>query len=317
MNHLFNVSVYHKEDALAKAKAFCDKGVYVDGLELLTGDEPVDPSFKGYCGSVHLPYAADWYGPATGKRPVDPGMEESLVRYRHFGRDMDEIVLAIRTAIEAAAPMDPAYGVFHAGSANIDELLCYDYSDSDTDVIDVFAEIVNRAVADFPGGEPPFALAFENTWWPGFRFMDSSAFKRLADRLEFEEWCLCLDTGHLLFALKGSDDEQEALEMLNRTADGYSDDMLSRTVSMHLHVNVSRKVLRTLSDPKSASIPLEERMKLAYKLIGNVDQHRPFSDPAVKDFVARIDPDFVVHEMGAVIMEDQIRDHICQRSLFD
>lgn len=317
MNHLFNVSVYHKEDALAKAKAFCDKGVYVDGLELLTGYEPVDPSFKGYCGSVHLPYAADWYGPATGKRPVDPGMEESLVRYRHFGRDMDEIVLAIRTAIEAAAPMDPAYGVFHAGSANIDELLCYDYSDSDTDVIDVFAEIVNRAVADFPGGEPPFALAFENTWWPGFRFMNSSAFKRLADRLEFEEWCLCLDTGHLLFALKGSDDEQEALEMLNRTADGYSDDMLSRTVSMHLHVNVSRKVLRTLSDPKSASIPLEERMKLAYKLIGNVDQHRPFSDPAVKDFVARIDPDFVVHEMGAVIMEDQIRDHICQRSLFD
>ena len=36
MNHLFNISVYHQEDALAKARAFCDKGVYVDGLELLT-----------------------------------------------------------------------------------------------------------------------------------------------------------------------------------------------------------------------------------------------------------------------------------------
>ena len=317
MNHLFNISVYHQEDALAKARAFCDDGAYVDGMELLTGYEPVDPSFREYCGSVHLPYAADWYGPATGKRPVDPDMEDGLIRYRHFGRDMDGIVSAVHTAICMAAPMDPAYGVFHAGSANINELLCYDYSDRDLDVIDVFAEIVNRAVADFPGGEPPFALAFENTWWPGFRFTDKASFNRLADRLEFEEWCLCLDTGHLLFALKGSDDEQEALEMLNAAADGYSDDMISRTVAMHLHVNTSRKVLRTLSDPDSASIPLEERMNRAYKLIGNVDQHRPFSDPAVRDFVDRIDPDFIVHEMGAVEIDDQIRDHICQRSLFD
>lgn len=317
MNHLLNISVYHAEESLAKAKAFCNDGRYVDGLELLTGYEPVDPSFRDYCGSVHLPYAADWYGPATGKRPADPEMEDSLVRYRHFGRDMDEIVAAVRTAMTVAAPMEPAYGVFHAGSANIDELLCYDYSDRDSDVIDVFAEIVNRAVADFPNGEPPFTLAFENTWWPGLRFTDRRGFERLADRLEFDEWCLCLDTGHLLFALKGSDDEEEALEMLNATADGYSNDMLSRIVAMHVHVNTSRKALRTLTDPNSASLPVEERFGRVHKLIGNVDQHRPFSDPGIKDFVARMDPDFIVHEMGAVAIEDQIRDHICQRSLFD
>ncbi len=317
MNHLFNISVYHDEGALAKARAFCNDGQYVDGLELLTGYDPVDPSLKDFCGSVHLPYAADWYGPATGKRPVDPSMDGALLRYRHYGRDIDGIAAAIHRAMEVAAPLDPAYGVLHACSANMDEMLCYDYSDSDEDVIDVFAEIVNRAVADFPGGEPPITLAFENTWWPGLRFVDNRSFERLADRLEFDDWCLCLDTGHLLFALKGSDDEAGALEMLNRAVDGFSDDMLSRFVTMHLHVNTSRKNLRTLSDPNSASIPIDERMDRVYDLIRNVDQHRPFSDPAVRDLVARIDPDFVVHEMGAVVIEEQIRDHICQRSLFE
>ena len=316
MNHLFNVSVYHPGDAAAKAKAFCD-GRYADGLELLTGYEPVDPSFKDFVGSVHLPYAADWYGPATGKRPVDPSAEPSTVRYRYYGRDMEGIVESVRTAIEMAAPMEPGYGVFHACSASIDELLCDDYSDSDTDVIDVLAEIMNDAVSSFPGGEPPFTIAFENTWWPGLRMTDSSGYRRLTSKLEFEDWCICLDTGHLLFSMKGTDDEREALEVLNRCVDGYSSDLMQRIVTMHLHVNTSRKALKSLSNPDSASIPLEERMSQAYKLIGNVDQHRPFSDPGVKDLVERISPDYIVHEMGAVVIEDQIRDHICQRSLFD
>jgi hypothetical protein len=316
MNHLFNISVYHAEGDIAKARAFCD-GRYADGLETLTGYEPVDPSFKECSGSVHLPYAVDWYGPLTGRRPADPSMEPGLLRYRHYGRDRDEIVAAVRRAIEMAAPLEPGYGVMHAGNANIDELLCYDYSESDTEVIDALAEVMNDAVSAFPSGEPPFTIAFENTWWPGMRMTDSAGYKRLASKLEFEDWCVCLDTGHLLFSMKGSDDEAGALEILNGCVDGYTSDLMERIVTMHLHVNTSRKILRTLADPDSASVPTEERIKRAYKLIGNVDQHRPFSDPGVRDLVERIDPDYIVHEMGAVVIEDQIRDHICQRSFFD
>ena len=317
MNHLFNISVYHDPESIGKAKAFCDDRRYMDGLELLTGYTPVDPSFKPYCGSVHLPYAADWYGPATGKRPVDPDMDDSKVVYRHYARDRNGIVEVLRKAMETAAPLDPAYAVLHAGSANINELLCYDYSDRDLDVIDVFADLMNDAVSAFPGGEPPMTIAFENTWWPGLRMVTADGFRRLAGRLEFDDWCLCLDTGHLLFSMKGTDTEAEALEYLNRAVDGYPSEMLARIVTMHLHVNTSRKILRNNADPNSASVPLEERMARAYKLIGGVDQHRPFTDPGVRDLVERIDPDFIVHEMGAVKIEDQVRDHICQRSLFD
>lgn len=316
MNHLFNISVYHQPEELAKAKAFCDDGKYVDGLEILTGLDPVDPSLRPYCGSVHLPYCGDWYGPASGKRPVDPSFGDSRVSYLHYARDFDGIVDVLRRSMEVAAPLDPAYGVLHACSANLNEMICYDYSDTDAEVVDMLAEILNTVVSAFPGGEPPITLAFENTWWPGLRLTDVGIYKRFADRLEFDDWGLCLDTGHLLFAMKGSDDEAGALEMLNRAVDGFSDDIMNRLITMHLHVNTSRKNLLTLSDPNSASVPFEERMQRFYKLVGNVDQHRPFSDPGVKDLVARIDPDFVVHEMGAVVIEDQIRDHICQRSLF-
>ncbi|MBQ3736757.1 MAG: hypothetical protein II855_07500, partial [Candidatus Methanomethylophilaceae archaeon] len=99
MNHLFNISVYHAEGDKAKASAICD-GRYADGLETLTGYEPVDPSFRECSGSVHLPYAVDWYGPLTGRRPADPSMDPELLRYRHYGRDREEIVAAVRRAIE-------------------------------------------------------------------------------------------------------------------------------------------------------------------------------------------------------------------------
>ncbi|MBO7410232.1 MAG: TIM barrel protein, partial [Candidatus Methanomethylophilaceae archaeon] len=275
-----------------------------------------DTSYKGRVGSVHLPYAADWYGPATGKRPADESLDSELLRYRYYGRNEDEIVEALYTAMKAAEPFEPAYGVLHAGSANIEELLCYDYSDDDIDVIDVLAEMLNRAVSRFPGGEPPFTLALENTWWPGFRAEGPKGYRRLTDKLEFDDWGLCLDTGHLLFTTKGSDDEAGAIEILNRVADTYPEEMVMRIITMHLHVNTSATIHRTLSENDCARLPVEERFKRAYKLIGNVDQHRPFSDPSVLDYVERIDPDFIVHEMGAVNIDEQIRDHICQRSLF-
>jgi len=42
---------------------------------------------------------------------------------------------------------------------------------------------------------------------------------------------------------------------------------MERIVTMHLHVNTSRKILRTLADPDSASVPTEERIKRSPDLI--------------------------------------------------
>lgn len=315
MCHLLNVSVYHDAGDLERAKRFCDDDRYVDGLEVLTGYHPVDPSLRDRTESVHLPYAIDWYRPYLGEGAPDGDLDS--IRFRSYGRDRDEIVESLYLAMRMAEPLDPSYGVLHACSASIDELLCRDYSDRDEDVIDAFADVLNEAVSRFPGGEPPFTLALENTWWPGLRMTDSRGYERLEDRLEFLDWGICLDTGHLLVSMKGSDDEAGALDILNRCADDYSESLLSRLIAMHLHVNTCAQVIRDNTDPNSASIPEQERIAKAFTLVSMMDQHRPFSDPAVKRYVDRLNPDYIVHEMGAPVMEDQIRDHILQRSLFN
>lgn len=316
MLHLFNVSVYHSRADLGEAAGFCRDGRFADGLELLTGYRPVDSSLKDLTVSVHLPYAVDWYRPYLGQSLFSDDDDADSVRFRGYGRDRGEIVESLRLAMRMAAPLEPAYGVLHACSANEGELLCRDYTDRDVDVVEAFAELLNEAVSAFPRGEPPFMLALENTWWPGLRMTDGRGCGLLEDRLEFENWGICLDTGHLLISMKGSDDEAGALEILNRCADGYPESLVSRIVSMHLHVNTSASVIAGLADSPDAGIPEDERFTRAYGLVSRMDQHRPFSDPAVRDYVERLDPDFVVHEMGATAVSDQIRDHILQRSLF-
>ena len=44
-----------------------------DGLEILTGYDPVPASMSEGMIGVHLPYATDWYGPFTGRREVLKG----------------------------------------------------------------------------------------------------------------------------------------------------------------------------------------------------------------------------------------------------
>ena len=316
MKHLFNTTVYNSPEQMAKIRSFCDDGRYADGIEILTGYGPVDVSLRQYCGSVHLPYASDWYGPAIGRLEADPSYDQLRLRYTHYGKDKSQIVETLRLAIEVAAPLEPAYGVLHAGSANVDELFRFTYTDEDTDVIDVLAEIMNSVVSEFPDGEPPFTIAFENTWWPGMRMTDGKGTKRLEEKLEFQDWCVCLDTGHLLFSMKGTDTEEEALEVLHRCADSYSQDVLDRIAAMHVHVNTCRQILKNTSSDEPCDDPLSERLNRANSYIMKIDQHRPFTDPAVKEYVERIDPDYVVHEMGDPVQENHVRDHICQCSLF-
>ena len=317
MKHLFNISVYHFPEDLRRAcSAVGSEGSCVDGLELLTGYGEVDPSLSKYVTSVHLPFAVDWYGPATGTRPVQQGLTGDDLRYRHYGADRKDIVDSLRLALRCAEPMSPMYGVLHACSANIYELLSSTYSDSDEKVLSVFIDILNEVVSEFPDGEPPFTIALENTWWPGMRLLDGSLHDMLESGLKFDDWGICLDTGHILFASKRSTDECAALKVLNECADSYPDDLLDRLIAMHLHVNTSANLIDATADPNGADLQIDERIEKAYGRICSIDQHRPFTDPAVREYVDRLSPEFIVHEMSSPSIPEQIRDHICQSSFF-
>ena len=320
MDHLFNISVFHSPEDLRSVMGFRGglAAMGADGLELQTGFTDPPRDLKPLTTSVHLPYAVDWFGPWSGRRPADEGLMGDDLRFRSYGADRDGIAEAVRLSMDCARRMDPAFGVMHAGCGSLDELLCIDYSYGCREVLEAFCEMMNEAVSAYPGGEPPFTLAFENTWWPGFRALDGEGFRLMADRLEFDDWALCIDTGHMLVSAGGAPSEEESLEILNACVDRYPQDMLDRIVSVHLHTGATAGARKSgaLSRDECGSIPIQERIARAYRYLGLIDPHRPFATKGAADLVSRMSPDCVVHEMGAVDIADHIRDHICQRSLF-
>ena len=310
MKHLICNSIYSGEDGIEKMI------LPGDGVELLTDYGPVPDAFRD-CTAVHLPYAIDWYGIWSGRRQVSDDVPEDLIKYIYYGKDHREIIENVRRTIEIASSVDPAYGVMHACSADFDELYEREYTEKDSDVLSALTEIINSAVSGFKGGEPPFRIAFENLWWPGLRMTDAFGYRYLQDHLEFDNWGICLDTGHLLVALKGAKDQKDAIDMLNKVVDTYPKDLLDRIVVMHLHVNTSRDYISSFrSTPGFYDQGHMKRYSSAYKHVTSMDQHLPFTDRDVVELVERISPDYVNHEMGAVDMAERVRDYRIQRDLF-
>ena len=200
--HLMSHSVYASAEEVAGGHI---QGL--DGIELLTGYEPVDASFFGSSVSVHLPYAVDWYAAWTGVRKVPDDISDRDIRYLFYGRDRKEIINNLKLAMDNASAIDPAYAVLHACNANFDEILEYEYSDDDERILSAFVEMVNEVVSLFPKGEPPFKILFENLWWPGLNMLDDRGFRLIEKKIEFENWGLCLDTGHLMVSTKRSREE--------------------------------------------------------------------------------------------------------------
>ena len=310
MRHLINHSVYHQSGRLP---SLCDG----DGIELLTGYFETDPKQWPDAVSVHLPYTVDWYSVWKGRLTIPSEMSDDEVRFFSYGRDRQSIVEAVRKGIECARLFDPAYGVLHAGSANIDELLSESYSDTDMDVLKAFAEIVNEAVSVFPNGEPPFRLMFENQWWPGLRMLDDKEYRILCDRIEFENWGLCLDTGHLLVTTQRSRDEMQSIDLLTDIFSGYPEDMIDAIGVIHLHVNSSADYIRNYDAPKDfGAMGINDRLQQGYRFVGGMDQHRPFSVKDVRRITDILRPDYVTHEMGASDTDRREADYHQQRSLF-
>ena len=310
MQHLVNYSVYSQSGE----KPSLREG---DGIELLTGYFDVDKALWPDAPSVHLPYVIDWYSVWKGRLTIPDEMGDDEVQFFSYGRDRESIIDAVRRCIECAAPLRPAYGVIHAGSANIDELFNERYSDTDEEVLSAFAEIVNEAVKSFPGGEPPFRLAFENQWWPGLRMLDGRNYEQLCDEIEFENWGLCLDTGHLLVTTQQSRDELQAIDLLTDIFSGYPKEMIDAVGTIHLHVNTSAGYIKAYKAPENVpEMSIRERLNVGYKFVPGMDQHRPFTVRDVRRITDILKPDFVTHEMGAPDTSQREADYHTQRALF-
>lgn len=293
MRHLLSFSVYQDLGSLGENPWATLDSIGADGLELLTSYDAPDPCFRGLAETVHLPYATDWLAAWQG-RPYD--IPDDCCRYYMYGRDREEVVESITAALDAAASVSPAYGVLHAGNADIPHLYMRSQSRDSRQVLDAFADMVNTVVAGMPGSEPPFRILFENLWWPGLRLLDESDFRYLERKVDFDNWGICLDTGHMMNCLPRIDTERDGIDALRDIFLGYGRDLIDRISAVHFHWSASYGYRSTFEE----RIPQGDMMEFissVYTHISSIDQHMPFSDPGCAELLDILEPDYVVHEM--------------------
>jgi len=320
MKHLLSYSVFQElTDISADVSGIPSflKNIRCDGLELFTLFDKVPEIYYPYSVSVHLPYAIDWYRSWCGGT-MDDGYEEGSLDYITFGRNPGEMVSNIRRGIGFATPVHPAYGVIHAGNTDLDQVMHRKHVCDDRAILGSFAEMMNEVVSGYKGGEPPFRLVFENLWWSGLSLTEPWECRMLEDKLEFEDWGLCLDTGHLMNTVPDAYDQSSAIEGAMRIIDHYTDDMRDRITNMHLHYSASAEYRGTFEEsdrPDGESF--ERTLERSFSHVSSIDTHTPFSDPACADLVNAIRPDYVTHEMLSSEGRDPVHDFIQQRAFFD
>jgi len=311
MKHLISYSVYQEPTDLSADLENRLREIRCDGIELLTSHMPVDPCWKQYAVSVHLPFASDWMAAWNGE-PYE--MSDLHTKYYMYGRDREDILKTVRNIIDLAAPLKPAHGVMHACNISLRELGRHNYSGSCSEVITTFCEMMNEAVSAYPGGEPPFKLVFENLWWPGLRLQNDSEYRIMEKHLEFSNWGICLDTGHLMNTLPGIYTEQDGISALLKVFDGYPEDLIDRISAMHFHYSASGKYRETFEEQEYEGGPITDFIAKTYSHITTIDQHLPFSDPACGEIIDRIRPELVIHELPGH-GHSPIDDYIQQRGL--
>ena len=311
MRHLLSITVYDDGSALGPDPRSTLDSIGADGLELLTSYSEPDPGYRGLAVAVHLPYATDWLAAWDGE-PYD--MDEESSRFYMFGRSRDEVVANVADAIRHASSLDPAYGVFHAGNGRITELIRRTSSIDSNRVIDSLAEMMNTVVSGFPGGEPPFRILFENLWWPGLRLLDASDFVRLDSKLEFEDWGICLDTGHMMNCLPGILTERDGIEALEEVFSRYPEDLVDMVETVHLHWSASYPY-RSSYEERGPDGGLMDYISEAFGHISRIDQHMPFDDPACLRLIEILRPEYVTHETPGS-RSGLLEDFRLQRSLF-
>lgn len=308
MRHLVCNSVYDS--------CSIKKSAELDGVELLTGFTEIHVDTDGVV-AVHLPFSIDWFGAFSGTRKCNPGPSSKFIKYLYYGTDRESIVANIRETVRYAAKLKPEYGVFHACSANFDELFDWRFGNSDSKVVSAVAELMNECVSEFPNCEPPFKILFENLWWPGLRLLDDSGYRMLRDKLEFDNWGICLDTGHLLISMGGAKTESEAIGMLREKFESYPKELIDSICTVHLHVNTSSDEIKSLRTPEGFfDMNDEDRVWLSYSKIASIDRHLPFTDIGIVDVIKLIGPEFINHEMGAVDVAEKLSNYHIQRNLF-
>lgn len=285
----------------------------LDGVELLIGYDFPDKAIpKQIVKSVHLPFWVTWLDVwRKGEDAVKyyfPNISEDHLLFCCGGKNASEMVDTQKKIWENASLFNPAHAVVHAAHVELEHSFTRDYTYKSTEVLNSLAAFLNRTAKEFSNGEPPVTLAIENLWWPGLDLLFPAQTDDFASRLEFSNWNLILDTGHLMNTNPALRCEDEAIDFVLDRISRLSKDIQYKIKSLHLNCSISgnyqiNQVQKGLPENWS-ELNFSEKYSVARNHVMKIDQHLPFQTERVKEIIESISPEIVVHEFITKNMDE-------------
>lgn len=305
MKELVNFSLYENDMNLfdsdwGKIRNFLVRHD-LDGLELFVDYSPLPEIPGDMVEGVHLPY---WMGRhrawADDSAFSEKKMSDLEKLYFFGGASRADVIDNFRLSLDNATVLNASYGVFHVSYAEFEHVFTGQFGCTDHDVFKTTADFLNEAVSVYPRGEPPIRLFFENLWWPGLTFLDPVNAEDFVSMLDFENWAFTLDTGHLMNATTGCNNENDAIDLILNLLSAHPEDFIRRIEGMHLHCSLSGDYVRELKEavvPEGfSSFSFNEKFRCAMEVVDRIDEHRPFTSSRCREIVEFAKPSFLTHE---------------------
>lgn len=311
MLQLVNISNHAYDRAIIGDNAACLAEFLavhkLDGVELLFWEE-WDPFLyrQEWIKGAHLRFWPNWLDFWRGNRGEvlrQLGSEQQV--YATFGGWAREAWLrGYRREIAAAVKAGAGYLVFHVSQVRPEEMYDWRFSATDWEVAAASLEIINELADCIP---PEVELLYENLWWPGLTLREPEIAARLLADTKHPNTGLMLDTGHLLNGNQDLGSQEQAVDYVLQTV-AQLGAVQRRLRGMHLHYSLSGRYVRQRRQQPGEFTP-EALMQHAVQ----IDQHRPFSSPRVRELVKMVQPAYLVHEFIYSDMTEWAANVSCQQ----
>ena len=205
----------------------------------------------------------------------------------------EDLIAYYRPNLELARHVNAEYVVFHVTQVCPEECFTYQFRHTDEEVIRAAGSLIN-GLLDGQGYD--FHFLMENLWWPGLNFADPKIAPMLLDLVHYEKKGFMLDTGHFLHTNLNLRTQSEALQYLHTMLDEH-EGILPYVKGIHLQQSLTGSYVKEwLSHPQELPDDPDERSCRLFEHIFRIDRHFPFTEPAVRELVKRIDPEYVTYE---------------------
>lgn len=285
----------------------------LDGVELLIGyNDQSEEIPKEIVKSIHLPFWVTWLdvwrkGEEAAKYYF-PKMPDEYLMHCCGGKNQKEMIAAQKLLWKNATAFNPAHAVLHAAHVELEHSYTRDFTYKSTEVLSAFAALLNETAKEFDDGKPPVKLAIENLWWPGLDLLFPAVADDFAAQINFTNWDLLLDTGHLMNTNPALRCEDEAIDFVLDRISRLSKELQGKINNLHLNLSLSgeyqlKHVMNGLPDGWNKLDHLD-KYTIARKHVLQIDQHLPFKTERVKEIIAEVEPEIVVHEFITKNMDE-------------